>query len=321
MKLETINTAMKREFINLNILVATRNRPIELKRLLESLQKQSNNNFSITIIDASDKEVNAVNTVVNKFNHMDISFYHTTKRGSCTQRNLGLSLINDNEIILISDDDCIFECNVIEEINKFIQVNSKLAAFSLNVFENRSRLYRHVSMIKHCFGISNHGPDYIVKKNGINVIGDKSRPNLKIEWLPSTALVIVKPNIYDKSLLGFNEDLEKLSGYAFAEDLYFTYNLYLNGYKLGIAKEAKVYHLPSQEARDNERLIYNVRTYNRFLIWKKLIYNRNKSAIYPFIISNFFFLLQYAIALFKLNPNPILGHIDGLVLAYKQLRN
>lgn len=304
-----------------NILIATRNRAEDLKRMLDSLITQTNNNFSVTIVDSSDKGVNEVKYVVDKFSkRLDIQYVHSIKRGSCTQRNLGISLIEDN-YILISDDDCIYEVDAISQIYKYIEVHPQIALFGLNIFEERGKFYLLSGLIKQFFGTSNISNNYIVRRNGINAMGNNSNEQLAIEWLPSCSLVLVKSNIRHKDLINFNLEFERFSGYASAEDVYLTHNLYLHGYKLGLAKQAKVKHVPSKRARDNEEIMIQVRTYNRSLIWNKLVYKQRKISVLPFLLSNVFFVIQYSLKLITLNPKPLKGHIKGLMFAYRRYRN
>ena len=303
----------------LNILVATRNRPKDLERLFKSLELQSTKEFRVTVIDSSDILADEVKKTVESYTHMDILFHHTTQRGTCTQRNIGLSLIKD-EFVLISDDDCVYAPDAIEHIYRYIAEHPGTAAFGLNIAEERSRFYKFGMFVRRGFGVSNQGRDYVVKRNGINVHGEKNRPDVIVEWIQSCAMVIVKDNITHRELLRFNTDLEKQSGYAAGEDVYFTYNLFLHGYKLGLAHDARVDHLPSPRARDNEKLVYQVRTFNRYLLWRDLIYSRDRKAVFPFIFSNIFLGLQYILGLFKLNPRPFLGHLTGLITILKQVR-
>jgi len=302
----------------INIFIATRNRPDDLKRLLESLQKQTNKDFAVTIIDSSDDAAQGIQHIVHNMSGIDIHLRHTSNYGSCTQRNIGLSIIK-NDLILISDDDCVFENDAIEHVYNFIQTHPNTSAFNLNIIEKQYRLYRVVTFIKHAFGISNKGKHYIVRRNGINVFGDKDRLDLRIEWLQSCALVLVKKNITE-NLLKFNSHLEELSGYGAFDDAYLTYNLYLHGHIFGIAKKARVHHSETKNARDNEYLIYKVRTYNRFIFWRDLIYTRNKCSILHFIFTNLLFFFQYMLPLLKFNPNPLLGHLSALFLILRKIR-
>ena len=298
----------------LNILVATRNRPKDISNLLESLIHQTNPNFFITIVDSSTDLLEETNAVISKYKKsMNINYHSTNKRGSCTQRNLGLDLIREY-LVLISDDDCIFEPDTIEKLYEYLKENPDIALFGLNIKEERKP--SKLKFIKKILGISNQSKNYIIRKNGINCTGSIYRDDLKVEWLPSGALVIVKSNIKDNNLLKFNTSLERFSGYCSAEDAYLTYSIYLKGYKLGLANKAIVHHFPSISSRDHDKLMYKVRTYNRFIVWHDLIFSQSKINFVPFIISNLIFTLQYSLFILKGNINPLTGHLNGLKEAY-----
>lgn len=308
-----------REF-RLSVLVPTRNRPRELERLLHSLQKQTMRDFTVLIVDASDNETARVREVIEKFPDLRVILDKTSQVGSCTQRNLGLSKIK-TEWILFCDDDCAFEPNAIEELYRYADAHPEIAVFSLHIFEDRSCFYWLAAWLKKGFGISSWGPDFIVKNNGINVVGNPDRKNMKIEWLQSGALVVSRDRIARPDLLNFNEKLEIFSGYGSSEDVYFTYNLHLHGYHLGFARDALVRHLPAKEARDDRRLRFCVRTFNRYQVWRDLIYPRKKESKFAFHAANVLFILQYAMALFKGDTKPLLGHMDAMKAIFKDIRN
>lgn len=100
-----------------SLLLATLNRPEILKTCVEILLKQTYENYEIIIVDQSDKEHcdNSIATMDNR-----ITYIHIDQKGLSHARNIGLKYVTGDYICLI-DDDGLYEENVLEEANKFIQ--------------------------------------------------------------------------------------------------------------------------------------------------------------------------------------------------------
>ncbi|MDP9172005.1 MAG: glycosyltransferase family 2 protein [Acidobacteriota bacterium] len=90
--------------MKLSLLVATRGRTEELRRLFRSLVAQTYRNFETIVVDQN--EDNRVDPVVAEFrDSLDLRHIPSDSRGHASANNIGLDAA-DGDLIVIPDDDC-----------------------------------------------------------------------------------------------------------------------------------------------------------------------------------------------------------------------
>ena len=97
-----------------SLIVATRQRTSELKRLLESLVVQTYRAFEVIIVDQNDDD--RVVAVLEEFaGQLTLQHVRSRTRGKAAANNVGLRS-NDGEIVTFPDDDCWYPADLLERI-------------------------------------------------------------------------------------------------------------------------------------------------------------------------------------------------------------
>lgn len=124
----------------ITVLTTTYNRGILLKRLYESLLKQSSSHFEWLIVDdGSSDDTKEIVKDFKKENKLNIKYFYKKNGGKHRALNLGISKANGILIFIVDSDDWL-EKNAIEEIENAYKVykdNNSICGFSfLRKFPN-----------------------------------------------------------------------------------------------------------------------------------------------------------------------------------------
>ena len=157
---------LKEKFINLNkrnivkvsVLIAARNEENNIKKLLESLYDQSfpKELFEVIIVDdhSEDNTKEFINTFINNNKDLNIKLLEAEKEGK--KLAISQALHNaSNELIIVTDADCVLNNLWIESIVGFYQENNCkmiLAPVLLSPAENffeKMQVLEHLSLIGH----------------------------------------------------------------------------------------------------------------------------------------------------------------------------
>ncbi|MCT4615300.1 MAG: glycosyltransferase [Marinifilaceae bacterium] len=107
--------------LNFSIIVPVYNRPDELLELLESLDKQTNKDFELVIVE--DGSQISSKEICDQFSQsINISYYYKENQGPAIARNYGLSKAKGN-YFLFFDSDCIIPPHYFEELYKELSEN------------------------------------------------------------------------------------------------------------------------------------------------------------------------------------------------------
>lgn len=224
--------------------IATKDRPKELPRLLESLESQTLLPAQVIVVDGSEEPVKEV---LDGFPNLKMKYLRCLPPSGTRQRNLGVRAV-DSSIHLIGflDDDVVLESDAVEKMYSFWdKVGGDVVGASLNMV-NHPPLY--ASTLKNSFLISrlNLYSDKRgrVPKSGFQTMIGKVKETIFTEWLPTTASVWRRETL---AKIKFDEWFE---GYSYLEDLDFSYRVGKK-WKLGVVSDAKFYHYPSSKGRGN----------------------------------------------------------------------
>lgn len=99
----------------ISLITATLGRTHEVKDLLVSLDKQSYRDFEIIIVDQN--EHHEIEDMVSSFPGLNLVYIRSSRKGLSLNRNIGLSYAK-GEIIGFPDDDCFYDDNLLEKVNK-----------------------------------------------------------------------------------------------------------------------------------------------------------------------------------------------------------
>lgn len=138
-----------------SIVIPTYKRPAYLKKSIESLLEQTNQNFEIIVVDDNndnDKEQALTEEVVRELNNSKILYVkNLSNKGANYSRNRGIALASGEFIALLDDDD-VFDCSKLETIDTFIQrdphVNFIYSAFEILYYETGRSVVRFENIAK-----------------------------------------------------------------------------------------------------------------------------------------------------------------------------
>ncbi len=107
--------------LQLSIIIAVYERQDELTELLTSLTKQTDNSFSVVIVDDGSK--NKLETVCNQFKEkLNLFYYYKTNSGPGKSRNYGMEKAIGNYFVFL-DSDTIIPPTYIESVKKELTTN------------------------------------------------------------------------------------------------------------------------------------------------------------------------------------------------------
>lgn len=188
------------------------NRIKELKRLLNSLEQQTIVSFEIVIVVQDNYE--EVKYICNTFNNLKILCIKSEKRGLSINRNIGLSYCS-GEIIVLSDDDCWYPENAVQNISKEFK-NEKVDVVLTKIYDvEKEQEYKKYDNVT-----------YFI--------------NSKIKLMSRSSIEIAFRNNIKK--VGFDESFGLGAYFVCGEEIDFLLKIYENGYKIKYVPIISVYH-------------------------------------------------------------------------------
>ena len=263
------------------------NRPNSLRKTLESIFNFNHIPNDVIIVDQSDESLLIESSEISKtFNTNFIRVLRQSAPSLTKARNLGLYNVKNDFVMFLDDDIDFFEDTLINSFNRMKESNFALIAVKdLNSKpSNRkiSYLFFRKSYLKRNIG---HVSKSVLGQYPLNL--DKFT---NTEWAMGFCFIINK-KIVDKENILFDE---KLLGYAYAEDLDFTFRLYRAATKENLEciydPHIKVRHLISKEFRISSQKQIKMYVYHRYYISIKL-YN-SKLRIFLILFSDFPLLIN-----------------------------
>ncbi|MBP5503520.1 MAG: glycosyltransferase [Bacteroidales bacterium] len=105
--------------MKLSIVIPLYNRPDEIDELLDSLEKQTSNNFDVIVVeDGSDKPSKDI--IENHSNKLDIKYFFKQNTGPGLTRNYGAER-SDGDYIVFFDSDCIIPPDYIKIVTESLE--------------------------------------------------------------------------------------------------------------------------------------------------------------------------------------------------------
>jgi len=295
----------------ISVIIITRNRAEALEKIsLPSLLNQTFKDFEVIVWDASDNDSSA--EVVKRFPQLNIRYFKAPRLGTCSQRNDAVK-VTQGEIIYFIDDDSELSPDALEAIYEELS-SRELAGCSPPVQEKSPPESRGLkgfalNLFSQVFLLGRMGRRNLVLKSG--------QTNWSIHDIPGETQILHGNSMaYKRSVfqnLSFDEDMEKLGGWALAEDVMFSFNLSSKGKKLAILEKGGVIHHHVTGVRAEDIRLHAMGVFNRFLIWKKLIFPSNKTTLFHFFLSlKGAFIMGLLLLIVKGKPAPLKGFFLGL---------
>lgn len=202
-----------------SLILATLNRPKEIKECLYSLINQECQDFEVLVIDQSENDLTkeVIDEVIDEFEWCVIKYYKVEFKGLSKARNFGIKHASGLYLCLL-DDDAIYSKNYLCNAKKKLTSNAD-EVLSGKILSIEDRITPFVK--------------YEKNKSNITVSGI-------INYCPSAALIIPLKAINQSG--AFNEQLGVGNKFAAGEETDLLLRIHDLGYKVLFCDDLVVYH-------------------------------------------------------------------------------
>jgi GT2 family glycosyltransferase len=245
----------------ISIVVATKDRPDDVRRLMESLRQQTIPPFEIVIVDASREPVESVVTV---FPELRTRYIRHLPPSAAAQRNAGIRACDPTATLIgFVDDDTTFEPEAFANMLRFWEEAGPDvlgAAFNIRNYPSRGRQSLKRSRLAERLGLYSPKVGNVSPSGWHTVIGEVAETQF-VHWLPSTAALwrrqVFGGDLFDEFYEGAN-----------LEDLDFSYTAGRRG-RLAVVADAGFFHFPSPGGRLSTRHFGQLEVRNRLYFVRK----------------------------------------------------
>ncbi len=221
-------------------LVATRNRSLSLKRMLDSLSQQSLQPKEMIVVDGSENDETKEVCDRQIFNlKTEIIYHRATEIGAATQRNQAMQYATEDTIWLL-DDDIILESNCVARLWQALNNDSQLGGVNAMITNQKylppGKISRYLFRLLHGSWESSYAGKCIGP--AFNLLPEDN-PNLPevvpVEWLNTTCVMYRREALPDPLFPPI------FTGYSLMEDL--TLSLIVGKqWQLVNARTARIFH-------------------------------------------------------------------------------
>ena len=241
----------------LAIVIATKDRPCELTRLLESIDRQDVKPVETLVVDGGK---NSVKDLVGAFSGLNVRYIRKIPPSLTTQRNVGIRAVKGEAThIAFFDDDVILEKNCLLNMMKFWEkVSSDTVGASFNDVQDA---YKGPTLLEKIFMVNAERAGKVMRSGFQSKICSLGN-TMPVEWLVGCAM-IYKRTIFEDHIFD-----EWFKGYSYGEDLDFSYMLGKK-YKMFLVADAKVKHVNNLEKEESSLSLGIMQVINRLYFVRK----------------------------------------------------
>ena len=247
---------------SISLIVATKDRPDDLRKLLESLRSQTVGPEEIVVVDASSEPVEPV---MAEFPELTIRYLRHLPPSAAAQRNAGIRACSpESSLIGFADDDTTFEPQAFANMLRFwndAAPDILGAAFNIRNYPARGNaLLKHSAMAER-LGLYSSRPGSVSPSGWQTIFGEVAETQF-MDWLPSTAVT------FRRDLFSCDVFDEFFESYSYLEDLDFSYSISRKG-RLAVVADAGFSHFPSTGGRVSARQFGRYEVRNRLHFVRK----------------------------------------------------
>lgn len=242
---------MTNNILPISILIPTMNRPKALERTLKCYLDAEYIPRQIVVVDQSEKNLQEkIQQVVEKYASIaEIEYVYQEKASLTKARNNAFSYAKE-EIIICSDDDIDVYADTIKKVYEFMK--NKSIAMIAGIDDNMPQSFSKVGYFFGTKSFVNRNKGHVTYSM-LGRFPNEVTEHTKTMWAMGFFFVIRKSLVKRWKI----EWDENLLGYAYAEDLDFSYNYYkkakLENLECIMSNTIHVKHLASQEFRTPSR--------------------------------------------------------------------
>lgn len=247
----------------ISIVIVTKDRADDLKKLLLSLLKQQFSSFEIIILDncSKDSTEEVVNNIL-KEKEVPYTYLKSSKNlGPAGGRNTSFKICKGEYILFLDDDTYIKNELFLKDLYEFMENNSEIGILQTAIYNCKSESYQ-----KPIFNAEKNNGYY----EAFNFIG---------------ASHFLRSNIFEKGEEIYLPDL-----FYRNEETYLSLKIISKGYKVAYYPEIELFHNPSSVRTANEKIDF-LNFSNGFLI--KLLYYPSKYYFLIYIITILRFIKNF----------------------------
>jgi glycosyltransferase involved in cell wall biosynthesis len=220
-------------------IVATKDRPDDLRKMLRSLTDQSVHPNGVIIVDGSDEPVEAV--VAEFAAVLPLNYIRHRPPSASAQRNAGIrALPPEADLAGFLDDDAALERGALERMMAFWETApADLGGCAFNMINHpamQAGLLKRTRMAE-MLGLYSPKSGTVMPSGWQTMIGEVNQTTF-VDWLPSGAVIwraeILKTCHFD----------EFFTGYSYLEDLDFSFTI-RRRWRLAAVADARYGHYPS----------------------------------------------------------------------------
>jgi len=224
--------------------VATKDRPAELGRLLRSLEAQTRRPGELVVVDGGRESVEALCRGVRAF---PVRHMRCLPPSAARQRNAGLEAASaEARLIGFLDDDVVLDGRAVENMSRFWESADERtggAAFNMTNHPPTALAGVKLSSFAETIGLYSRRRGTVSPAGFQTMIG-RVGSTAFLDWLP-TGASIWRREVFES----FRFD-EWYDGYSYLEDLDFSYRVG-KAFRLAVVADAGYLHLPAGSGRGN----------------------------------------------------------------------
>lgn len=241
----------------LAFVVPTKDRPDDLRKMLESIAKQTKVPDQIIVVDGSDPDIREV---VTGFPALPIDYVRVFPPSLAKQRNAGMAKLRP-EITLAGylDDDIVLEPDAIAAmLDCWEHADESLGGTAFNITNTAPARW---TRIKQLFGLDHPIPGRLIKTGCTSILGNQEL-DIETDWLCGGATVwrreVIETYSYD----------EWFRGTGYLEDVDYSFNV-RGKYRLALVAKARLAHYSPPVRRDRHYLLGKWQIINRMYLVRK----------------------------------------------------
>ncbi len=250
----------------LAVVTPTRNRPVELARLLQNLRGQSCLPASVVVVDGSDPGIDCESVIREERGFLDVHYLRHCPPSAAAQRNAGIAAVRDRvELIALVDDDVLLEPGCFERaIGQIRKLPTDYIGFGLNRTDAEAQGGSggwKVSWLARRLGLYSDRTG-AVAPSGWHTRFRTVSALTEVDWVPSEAVIWRATAL---RTLHFDEFFVR---YSYLEDLDFSLEARRLG-RLVVLPDARYEHHPAPHGRGSSFWFGKIELRNRSYIVRK----------------------------------------------------
>jgi glycosyltransferase involved in cell wall biosynthesis len=299
---------MSDQDIGFAFVIATKDRPNDLRKMLKSLSDQTRHPDQIIIVDSSKI---SLRSITSAFKGLNIKYIYHPEPSAAAQRNIGVKSVDSNMALIgFLDDDVILENSAVEAMLRFWKTAPEDlggCAFNLMNTPQTSWTKLKATTLVSWLGLYSRQKGAVMP-SGWQTLSSPVSETIFVDWLPSGASVWRK-DIFKK--FSFDDFFDR---YSYLEDLDFSYSVGKK-YKLAVLADAVFYHYPSLSGKGGGYQFGKTEVRNRLYFVKK--HKLSSLRCYTGILIRIFMTLGSAIRNREIfHIERIAGNCIGLVQSF-----